>query len=155
MDVTLQTSAGPVPARGTPEGTVFVHVKDDDTARNRKFKPSDYVTALTMNGTAQVITLATGVALGLGTVDIYNKGPTTAAIKVAFGISSADAQANLGLTGVAPNVYASTGQYEIPTFADAGTLCREQLSVPALATHMAVANAAAGTTAPVSVAQGV
>lgn len=115
------------------------------------FKPSVYATDLTMDGTAQTVALASGVKLGAGRVRVVNQGPTTEAIRVAFGTSAANAVVNLTMTG---GTHATTGTY-LPALADAGAGAIIILGVDALATHIAVANAAAADTAVVSVEQGI
>jgi hypothetical protein len=112
------------------------------------FKPSQYDADLTMNGTAQAVALASGVSLGDGRIHVVNRGATTEAIRVAFGTSAANAQANLNISAAA----ATTGYY-IPAIADG--IGEAVLGVPALATHYAVANAVAADTQVVSITQGV
>lgn len=113
------------------------------------FVPSSYDVDLTMNGTAQGVALATGVKNGGGKIRIVNRGATTEAIRVAFGTSEANAEANLAISAAA----ATTG-YWIGTAAD-GHKAEVILGVPADATHYAVANAVASDTQVVSVTQGV
>ena len=112
------------------------------------FKPSSYDANLTMDGTAQSVALATGVKLGAGRIHVVNTGATTEAIRVAFGTSAANAEANLTIAAAA----ATTGYY-IPAIADG--IGEATLGVPALATHYAVANAVAADTQVVAVTQGV
>ena len=112
------------------------------------FKPSSYDANLTMDGTAQSVALASGVALGAGRIHVVNTGATTEAIRVAFGTSAANAEANLTISAAA----ATTGHY-IPAIADG--VGEALLGVPALATHYAVANAVASDTQVVAITQGV
>lgn len=114
------------------------------------FKPSQYDADLTMDGTAQSVALATGVKLGAGRVYFANQGATTEAIRVAFGTSAADAEANLTIAAGA----ATTGHY-IGASADVGSQSAQILGVPALATHYAVANAVALDTQIVAITQGI
>ena len=110
------------------------------------FIPSQYDTNLTMDGSAQSVVLATGVTK----VYFANQGAVTEAIRVAFGTSAANAEANLNIAGG----LATTGHY-IPAAANAGSQSAQTLGVPTLATHYAVANAVAADTLVVSVTQGV
>lgn len=113
------------------------------------FKPSQYDADLTMDGTAQAVELASGVKLGDGRIHVANNSVTsTEAIRVAFGTSAANAQANLNIAAGA----ATTG-YRIPSTADG--IGEAILGVPANATHYAVANAVAADVQVVSVTQGV
>ena len=112
------------------------------------FKPSQYDANLTMDGTAQSVALATGVKQGAGRIHVANTGATTEAIRVAFGTSAANAEANLTISAAA----ATTGFY-IPAAAEGGT--PTVLGVPANATHYAVANAVASDTQVVAITQGV
>lgn len=138
------TTGLPSPQKNT-DGAAHV------TLRSSEFKPSTYYAVdLTMDADGTSVTLATGVALGLGTVNIMNNGATGEPVRVAFGTSVADALANLTFVANA----ATTG-YKIPAFADGGSLCRVLLSVPALATHLHVGPAVAAKVNTVSVMQGV
>lgn len=110
-----------------------------------EFKPSQYDTDLTMDGTAQAVALAAGVTK----IRVVNRGATTEAIRVAFGTSSSNAQANLTISAAA----ATTGVY-IPAGADVGSASVEKLGVPDGHTHYAVANAVASDTQVVSIDQG-
>lgn len=110
------------------------------------FIPSQYDSDLTMNGTAQSVALATGVTA----VYFANRGATTEAIRVAFGTSAANAEANLTIAAAA----ATTGHY-IGAAADVGSQSAQVLGVPSSATHYAVANAVAADVQVVSVTQGV
>ena len=112
------------------------------------FTPSDYDTDLTMNGTAQGVVLATGVALGQGSVHFNNRGATTEAVRIAFGTSELDAESNLNISAAA----ATTGYYLEATADGPGTVV---LKVPATSTHYAVGNAVASDTQVVAVTQGV
>lgn len=114
------------------------------------FKPSQYDTDLTMDGTAQSVALATGVSLGGGRVQFSNLGATTEAIRVAFGTSAANAESNLNIAAAA----ATTGHY-IGAAADVGAQSSQILGVPDLATHYAVANDVAADVQVVSVTQGI
>ena len=112
------------------------------------FKPSSYDANLTMDGTAQSVALASGVSLGAGRIHVANTGATTEAIRVAFGTSAANAEANLNIAAGA----ATTGYY-IAAIADG--IGEAILGVPELATHYAVANAVASDTQVVAITQGV
>ena len=109
-----------------------------------EFKPSQYDTDLTMDGTAQAVALATSASK----IHVANGGITTEAIRVTFGISASNAEANLNIAGG----LATTG-YKIVSPADG--LGETILGVPALATHYAVANAVNGDIQVVSVTQGI
>lgn len=114
------------------------------------FAPAqDDIQDLTMDGTAQVVTLPTGCKLGAGKVRVYNQGATTEDIRIAFGTSSANAEANLTISGAR----ATTG-IVIDPYADVGILCLQEFRVPANATHLAVANATAADTQAVQVIPG-
>ena len=112
------------------------------------FKPSqDSISDLTMDGTAQAVALASGT----NRIVIWNQGATTETIRYAFGTSSANASANLTIAAAA----ATTG-IKVPAYADFGVLCMTQpIGVPALATHIAIANAVAADTQAVQLIQGV
>jgi hypothetical protein len=112
------------------------------------FKPSqDYISDLVMNGTAQAVALASGT----NRVVIWNQGATTETIRYAFGTSQANAEANLTISAAA----ATTG-IKVPAYADFGILCMTNpIGVPALATHIAIANAVAADTQAVQLIQGV
>lgn len=115
------------------------------------FKPSqDYISDLTMDGTAQSVALATGVKLGAGNVEIFNQGATTEAIRYAFGTSAANAEANLTISAAA----ATTGII-VPAYADYANQCRVIVGVPLNATHIAIANDTASDTQAVQLIQGV
>ena len=108
------------------------------------FTPSSYDADLTMDGTAQSVALATDATR----ISVTNRGATTEAIRIAFGTSAANAEANLTIAAAA----ATTGFY-LPAIADAeGSVV---LDAPALATHYAIANAVASDTQVVSVTQGI
>ena len=113
---------------------------------NAAFIPSSYTGNLTMDGTAQVEALATGVRK----VQIANLGVTTEAIRVAFGTDATDAGDNLTIVSTA----ATTGYY-IPAAAEGGSQSVVVLGVPALATHIAVCRAVTADTQSVAVTQGV
>ena len=110
------------------------------------FTPSSYDADLTMDGTAQVVALATNAQK----VYIGNLGATTEAIRVAFGTSSTDAGDNLTIAAAA----ATTGFY-IPASAEGGANAFQILGRPDNATHVAVANAVAADVQTVTVTQGV
>lgn len=129
---------------------VRVNVSNGSVQSMDSFKPSQYDADLTMNGTAQSVALASGVSLGNGRIYVANRGATTEAIRVAFGTSAANAEANLNIAAGA----ATTGHY-IGAAADVGSQSAQILGVPALATHYAVANAVAADTQVVSITQGV
>lgn len=114
------------------------------------FKPSQYDADLTMDGTAQSVALATGVKLGAGRVEFSNLGATTESIRIVFGTSAANAEANLNIAGG----LATTGNY-VGAAAEVGSESVKLRGVPALATHYAVANAVASDVQVVSVTQGV
>lgn len=108
------------------------------------FSPSSYDADLTMDGTAQSVALATGAK----SIVVTNRGVTTEAIRVAFGTSAADAEANLTISAAA----ATTGFWigaAVDSFNPTAVL-----GVPSTATHYAVANAVASDTQVVSVTQG-
>ena len=133
-------------------GSVYSDIpgtRGDAVKSSDGFIPSQYDVDLTMDGTAQSVALATGVALGAGRVYFANQGATTEAIRVAFGTSAANAEANLNIAGG----LATTGHY-IPAAAEGGAQSAQILGVPALATHYAIANAVAADTQVVSVTQG-
>lgn len=109
------------------------------------FTPSQYDADLVMDGTAQAVPLATGTTKCF----FINEGATTEKVRVAFGTSAANAEANLTITG-SPS-YATTG-HPIPSPADGYGSC--VLGVPKDATHYAVANAVASDTQTVSITQG-
>lgn len=111
------------------------------------FKPSqDYISDLTMDGTAQAVALASGT----NRVVIWNQGATTETIRYAFGTSQANAEANLTISAAA----ATTG-IKVPVYADFGILCMTQpIGRPALATHIAIANAVAADVQAVQLIQG-
>lgn len=116
------------------------------------FKPSQYDPDLTMDDTAQSVALSTGVKLGKGRVSFTNRGASTEAIRIAFGTSAANAEANLTIdTGAATTGYFLPAT--VSTTDQAGNT--EILGVPALATYYAVANAVASDTQPVSIVQGI
>lgn len=106
--------------------------------------PSSYDADLTMDGTAQGVALSSGARV----IEVINRGATTEAIRVAFGTSELNAEANLTISTGA----ATTGRY-IPSPADGKG--EAILGVPANATHYAVANAVASDTQVVSIIQGV
>jgi len=133
-----------------PDSVVPFYLSGGATKVADGFKPSQYDAALTMDGTAQSVALATGVKLGAGRVYFANQGATTEPVMVAFGTSAANAEANLNIAAAA----ATTGHY-IPAAADAGSQSAQTLGVPALATHYAVANAVAADTQVVTVTQGI
>lgn len=128
-------------AEGLHQGAGSLHVAE-------AFKPSSYDADLTMDGTGQAIALASGVKLGEGRVRVVNQGVTTEAIRVAFGTSSANAIANLGIAGA----LAVTGLW-IGAAAD-GFDADIILAVPRTATHLAVANAVVSDTQVVNFTQG-
>lgn len=109
------------------------------------FRPSSYQTDLTMDGTGQPVALATGASK----VRISNKGATTQAIRLAFGIDAADAVNNLNIVAGA----ATTGVF-IGSPAD-GYPGSEMIGAPADATYFAVANAVIAGTPVISLEQGV
>jgi len=116
-----------------------------DAETQGAFKPSQYDADLTMDGSAQAVALASGVTR----VRFVNRGVTTEAIRVAFGTSAANAQANLTIVSGA----ATTGEW---IGAAADQYNPEYMpGVPANATHYAVANAVLGDTQVVSITQGV
>lgn len=108
------------------------------------FRPSVYAADLTMNGTAQVVAIATGATK----LRVSNRGATGKAIRLAFGTSSSEAAANLAVVAAA----ATTGTY-IAAPAD-GFQGSHIIGIPALATHFAVANAVAADVQVVSIEQG-
>lgn len=108
------------------------------------FIPSSYDTDLTMDGTAQSVALASGVTK----LHVGNKGATTEAVRVAFGTSAANAEANLNISAAA----ATTGVY-IPAIVDGGV--HPPIGIPANATHYAVANDVAADTQVVALTQGI
>ncbi len=103
---------------------------------------------LTTDGTGQAVTLATGVALGKGRVRITSKGLTTEDLRIAFGTSSANAIANLNISGGA----ATTGVW-VGSVAD-GYMPTIILGVPASATHVAVERGTNADVFAVSIEQG-
>ena len=111
---------------------------------NADFVPSSYDADLTMNGSAQGVALATGATK----IRVQNRGVTTEAIRVAFGTSELNAEANLTYTTAA-----ATG-FWIGAAVD-GFDSAVVLGVPADATHYAVGNAVASDVQVVSVTQGV
>ena len=116
---------------------------------NNDFTPSQYATKLTMDGTAQVVALATGTTK----LFIVRTGTTTQDTLVAPGTSSANAETNLGLTGGPPTTHATTGEIYIPSPADGyGSVV---IGVAEDTTHVAVANATSGDAHVVWVMQGV
>jgi hypothetical protein len=133
--------------RGTTLGMVAVDA-NGSTLVSDGFKPSqDYISDLTMNGTAQAVALASSTSR----VVIWNQGATTETIRYAFGTSQANAEANLTISAAA----ATTG-IKVPAYADFGILCMTQpIGVPALATHIAIANAVAADVQAVQLIQGV
>lgn len=132
--------------RGSTAGWRIVR----DTAPDGFAPAQDDIQDLTMDGTAQVVTLSSGVKLGAGKVVIFNQGATTESIRYAFGTSSSNAAANLTISAAA----ATTGIL-VPAYADYGLMCRtEPIRVPALATHLAVANAVAADTQAVQIIPG-
>jgi len=146
-DIVYETDTGDkYEYRGSTAGYRFV--KDSSP---EGFAPAqDDIQDLTMDGTAQVIALSAGVKLGAGKVVIFNQGATTESIRYAFGTSSANAAANLTISAAA----ATTGIL-VPAYADYGLLCRtDPIRIPALATHLAVANAVAADTQAVQVIPG-
>ena len=108
------------------------------------FTPSNYETDFTMDGTAQSDALAEGVKK----LQVVNKGATTEDVRVAFGTSSANAEANLNIT-----TGAATQGFWIGAAAD-GYDADVIIGVPRSATHYALANGTAADTQTVSVAQG-
>lgn len=110
------------------------------------FTPSSYDSTLTMDGTAQSVALVGGARK----LHVANLGATTEAIRVAFGTSAANAEANLTISTGA----ATTGFY-ISAAADNAANSAVILGIPALATHYAVANAVAADTQTVAVTQGI
>ena len=108
-------------------------------------KPSSYDADLTMDGTAQSVALASGAKQ----IIVQNRGDINEAIRVAFGTSAANAEANLTISAAA----ATTGHWI--GSASGGYESKQVLGVPANATHYAIANAVAGDTQTVSVIQGV
>jgi len=111
------------------------------------FKPSqDYISDLTMDGTAQAIAIATGASR----ITIFNQGVTTESIRYAFGTSQANAEANLTIAAAA----ATTGII-IQPYADFSDLCYQLIGIPSLATHVAIANNVASDTQAVQIVQGV
>ena len=109
------------------------------------FIPSIYSANLTMDGTAQGIALTADMTK----VQFVNLGVTTEAIRVAFGTSELDAEANLTIVAAA----ATTGYY-IPASHEGGYQYVVVLGVPEDATHYAVANDVAADTQLVDVNQG-
>ena len=109
------------------------------------FIPSIYSANLTMDGTAQGIALTADMTK----VQFVNLGVTTEAIRVAFGTSELDAEANLAIVAAA----ATTGYY-IPASPEGGSQSVVVLGVPEGATHYAVANDVAADTQLVAVNQG-
>ncbi len=112
------------------------------------FMPLTYAVDLTMNNTAQGIALAATTSLGKGRIRVTNLGATTEAIRVAFGTSELNAEANLTID----TNRATTGVY-VPAAID-GLNPTVLLAAPHNATHFAVANAVAGDTQVVAVEQG-
>ena len=110
------------------------------------FTPADLSDNLTMNNTAQFITLSADTTK----LQITNLGAATEAIRVAFGTSEGTAGDNLTIVTNA----ATTGYY-IPSIADAGAGAIREIGVPSGATHVAIANAVAADTQTVLVVQGV
>jgi len=98
-----------------------------------------------MDGTAQGIALTADMTK----VQFVNLGVTTEAIRVAFGTSELDAEANLAIVAAA----ATTGYY-IPASPEGGSQSVVVLGVPEDATHYAVANDVAADTQLVAVNQG-
>ena len=127
------------------EKTVPVNVRNGGLQAHTSFIPSQYDADLTMDGTAQSVALATGTTK----LRVVNKGATTEDIRIAFGTSSANAEANLTIAAAA----ATTGMLIVPPV-DGGSPF-EILGVPANATHYAVANAVASDTQVVNLTQGV
>ena len=110
------------------------------------FTPSqDFISDLTMNGTAQAIALDSATS----GVTVWNQGATTEDIRYAFGTSAANAQA--GLTHVTNR--ATTGVI-VPAYSDYAQLCFVTVKVPSNATHIAVENAVASDTQAVQLVQG-
>lgn len=121
-----------------PDNTPYVYLRGDE------FTPSQYDADITMDGTAQSVTLAEGATK----VFVINTGATTQAVRFAFGTSAANAEANLTISAAA----ATTGHL-VPAPDDGyGSVV---LGVPTDATHYAIANAVAAHTQVVSVTQGV
>lgn len=114
-------------------------------ATNAEFTPSSYEADLTMDGTAQSVALASGV----GVLRVTNRGVTTEAIRIAFGTSAVNAEANLNIAAAA----ATTGVY-IGAAADSFSPT-VMLGVPKNGRYYAVANDVASDTQAVSVEQGI
>lgn len=146
--VTSGTNGGIYKYYGAVFGWVQTHDASGAAHVSDGFKPSqDYISDLTMNNAAQAIALASGT----NRVVIWNQGATTETVRYAFGTSQANAEANLTIVANA----ATTG-IKVPAYADFGILCMTNpIGVPALATHIAVANAVAGKTNAVQIIQGV
>lgn len=108
-----------------------------------EFKPSSYDADLTMDGTAQSAALASGARR----LRVVNRGATTEGIRIAFGTSADNAEANLTISTGA----ATTGLFLNAAADGNGEII---LGIPDNATHYAVANAAASDTQVVNITQG-
>lgn len=114
-------------------------------ATDSSFIPSIYAADLTMNGTAQVVAIASGATK----LRVFNRGVTTEAIRLAFGANSSEAQANLTIVAAA----ATSGLY-IPAPID-GHQGAQIIGIPKNATHFAIANALAADVQVVSIELGI
>lgn len=122
----------------------FLASPSGSTVADTDFRPSVYAADLTMNGTAQAVAIASGATK----LRVSNRGATLKAIRLAFGTSASEAQANLTIVSAA----ATTGMY---IFAPADGFQGSQIiGIPSLATHFAVANAVAADVQVVSIEQG-
>ena len=108
------------------------------------FRPSSYDVDLTMDGTAQSVILVTGA----GRIRVVNKGATTEGIRIAFGTSAANAEANLTIAAGA----ATTGLLLPPNADGIATIL---LGVPENATYYAIAKDTASDVQVVNTTQGV
>lgn len=129
--------------------TVETAVVSTSQQIRKRFKPSCYAADIAMNGIAQAIPLAVGIKLGAGLVRITNRGTAGEAIRVAFGATASEAEANLSMSDGA-----STDGFYIGSAFDENEPTM-LLPVRSDATHIALANAVAGDTPAVSVEQGI
>lgn len=129
---------------GKTSGGVPIEMHATATGLADSFTPSSYDADLTMDGTAQSVALVSGARR----LTIVNRGVTTEAIRVVFGTSASNAEANLTIAGS----LATTGFYW-PAIADLPEMLR--IGVPDGMTHYAIANAVSGDTQLVSVNQAV
>jgi len=126
---------------------VSVAVDSEALRASDGFRPVAYDADRVMNGTAQGFALDAAVSLGQGRLYVVNTGAATEAVRIAFGTSELDAEANLTHS----TNRATTGVYLHAPADGPGAIL---LGVPSDATHYALENAFAADTQTVVVTQG-